>query len=159
MNTQNINTPAKINWIKAIYAGIAGTILFDIVGWILTGQWWDIPGLLGAKLGVGLTGGLAAHYGNGVAIAIIYSAMAPSLFGPKWFRALSFVTAQTVMGVWLFMLPLLGAGIAGWDMGKLVPLITLARHFAFAVPLILLIPLATELKSALPLRVVQTKAA
>lgn len=85
--------------------------------------------------------------------------MAPSLFGPKWFRALSFVTVQTVMGVWLFMLPLLGAGIAGWDMGKFVPLITLARHFAFAVPLIVLIPLATEVKSTLPLRVFESKAA
>lgn len=129
----------KINWLNSIYAGIAGTLLFDIVGFLITGQWWDIPGLLGAKLGVGLTGGLAAHYGNGVAIAIIYAALAPSLFGPKWFRALSFITAQTVMGVWLFMLPLLGAGIAGLDMNPWMPVITLARHFSYAVPLIFLI--------------------
>ncbi len=138
----------KINWINAIYAGLAGTVFFDITGFALTGNWWDIPNLLGAKLGVGLIGGLAAHYGNGVAIAIIYSALAPSLFGPKWFRALSFVTVQTVMGVWLFMLPLLGAGIAGLDMGKLVPLITLARHFAYAIPLIVLISVSIPCPNA-----------
>lgn len=144
----------KINWTKSILAGLAGTLLFDIVGFILTGQWWDIPGLLGSKLGVGLAGGLLAHYGNGVAIAIIYAAMAPSLFGPKWFRALSFITVQTIMGVWFFMLPLLGAGIAGWDMGKLVPLITLARHFAFAVPLIFLISTELCVNETKPLKTV-----
>lgn len=158
-DTHNVEAPAKINWIRAIYAGLAGTVLFDIAGFALTGQWWDIPGLLGSKLGVGLAGGLAAHYGNGVTIAIIYSAMAPSLFGPKWFRALSFVTAQTVMGVWLFMLPLLGAGIAGWDMGKLMPLITLARHFAYAIPLIVLIPVVIPRKIAEPLEVGEAETA
>ncbi len=146
----------KINWTNAIIAGIAGTLLFDIAGFALTGNWWDIPGLLGAKLGIGLLGGLFAHYGNGIAIAIIYAGLAPSLFGPKWVRALSFITAQTIMGVWLFMLPLLGAGIAGLDMNKLMPLITLARHFAFAAPLIFLIPIALQDQT---LRALDTKAA
>ena len=129
----------KLNWNKAIAAGILGTLLFDIAGFALTGNWWDIPALLGGKLGTGLTGGVVAHYGNGVAISIIYGAMRPSLFGPNWFRALSFITAQTVIGVWLFMLPLLGAGVAGLNMGAAVPFITLARHFAYAVPLIFLL--------------------
>lgn len=133
----------KINWTKAIIAGVIGTLLFDILGLFLTGQWWDIPGLLGAKLEVGLAGGVVAHYGNGVAMAIIYSALAPSLFGPVWFRALSFMTVQTVMGVWLFMLPLLGAGIAGVKMDAMMPFITLARHFVFAIPLIVLITVHT----------------
>ncbi|MDE0767721.1 MAG: hypothetical protein OSB19_04960 [Opitutaceae bacterium] len=147
----------KINWFNSIYAGIAGTLLFDIVGFGITGQWWDIPGLLGVKLGLGLTGGLAAHYGNGVAIAIIYAALAPSLFGPSWFRALSFITVQTVMGVWLFMLPLLGAGIAGFDMNPWMPLITLTRHFAYAIPLILLISVSISPKETKPLRVLESQ--
>lgn len=147
----------KINWFNSIYAGIAGTLLFDIVGFGITGQWWDIPGLLGVKLGLGLTGGLAAHYGNGVAIAIIYAALAPSLFGPSWFRALSFITFQTVMGVWLFMLPLLGAGIAGFDMNPWMPLITLTRHFAYAIPLILLISVSISPKETKPLRVLESQ--
>ena len=87
----------------------------------------------------GIIGGLVAHYGNGIAIAIIYAALAPSLFGPAWVRALSFITVQTVLGVWLFMLPLLGAGIAGIDLNKLLPVITLVRHFAYAIPFIFLI--------------------
>jgi hypothetical protein len=129
----------KINWIKAITAGLAGTVLFDLMGLLLTGTWWDIPGLLGAKLGVGLAGGVAAHYGNGAALAIIYAAMRPSLFGPDWFRAVSFITVQTVMGVWLFMLPLLGAGVAGLNLGIAIPFITLARHYAFVVPFLVLL--------------------
>ena len=128
----------KINWINSIFAGLIGTVLFDLSGWALTSQLWDIPALLGEKLGLGMAGGLLAHYGNGIAIAIIYAGLAPSLFGPRWFRALSFVTAQTVLGVWLFMLPLLGAGVAGVNLNPLLPVITLLRHFAFAIPLIFL---------------------
>lgn len=150
MNTNiiPITTVPKINWGKAITAGVIGTILFDIIGFVLTGKWWDIPSLLGSKLELGLLGGLAAHYGNGVAIAIIYAAMAPSLFGPNWVRALSFITVQTILGVWLFMLPLLGAGIAGLNLNGLMPVITLARHFAYAVPLIFLLPVVTEYAKA-----------
>ena len=40
-----------INWKYAIIAGILGTILFDLAGLLLTGNWWDIPGLLGEKTG------------------------------------------------------------------------------------------------------------
>ena len=40
----------KINLQKAAIAGIAGTVLFDLVGFALTGKFWDIPALLGAKL-------------------------------------------------------------------------------------------------------------
>ena len=37
-----------INWKNAITAGIIGTLLFDIVGLLITGKWWDIAGILGA---------------------------------------------------------------------------------------------------------------
>ncbi|MBC2604779.1 hypothetical protein [Pelagicoccus albus] len=125
----------KINWINSIIAGILGTILFDLSGFFMTGTWWDIPGLIGQKLGFGLLGGLPVHYGNGIALAVIYAALRPSLFGPEWFRAFAYTTAQTVLIVWFFMLPLLGAGIAGWDLNKALPIITLVRHYAYMVPL------------------------
>jgi len=32
----------KINWTKAVLAGIAGTILFDIFGLISGSGWWDM---------------------------------------------------------------------------------------------------------------------
>jgi hypothetical protein len=128
-----------INWKRAILAGFLGTILFDLVGLLITGNWWDIPAILGAKTGLGLAYGVLGHYGNGILLAILFAGIAPSLWGPKWIRPLIFVAAETVALVWLFMLPLLGAGIAGSDMSPMMPVITLLRHFAYAVPLIFLI--------------------
>lgn len=128
-----------INWKKAILAGIIGTILFDIQGLFITGTWWDIPEILGAKTGLGLAYGVIGHYSNGILLAILFAGIAPSLWGPKWLRAITFVVGETIALVWLFMLPLLGAGVAGIDMDPMMPLITLIRHLAYAIPLILLI--------------------
>jgi hypothetical protein len=128
-----------INWKNAIMAGFLGTVLFDIAGLMLTGNWWDIPGLLGAKTGLGLAYGVFGHYSNGILLAILFAGIAPSLWGPKWFRPIIFVTAETVALVWLFMLPLLGAGVAGLDMSPMMPVITLLRHLVYALPLIILI--------------------
>lgn len=128
-----------INWKNAILAGIIGTILFDLVGLLLTGTWWDIPGILGAKTGLGLAYGVIGHYSNGMFIAILFAGIAPSLWGPKWFRTILFVTAEMVALVWLFMLPLLGAGVAGLDASPMMPLITFLRHLAYAIPLFFLI--------------------
>ena len=61
-----------INWKNAIIAGILGTILFDIVGLLLTGKWWDIPGLLGMKTGLGLAYGVVGHYSNGILLSILF---------------------------------------------------------------------------------------
>ena len=128
-----------INWKNAIIAGIIGTILFDLSGFVLTGNWWDIPGILGAKTGLGLSYGVVGHYSNGVLLAILFAGLEPSLLGPKWFRPILFVLAEMVALVWLFMLPLLGAGVAGIDMSPMMPVITIIRHLAFAIPLIYLV--------------------
>lgn len=128
-----------INWKKAILAGIIGTILFDIQGLLITGTWWDIPEILGAKTGLGLAYGVIGHYSNGILLAILFAGIAPSLWGPKWLRAITFVVGETIALVWLFMMPLLGAGIAGIDMDPMMPVITLIRHLAYAIPLIFLI--------------------
>ena len=128
-----------INWKKTILAGILGTILFDIVGLIFTGTWWDIPGILGTKTGLGLAYGVIGHYSNGILLAILFAGIAPSLWGPKWLRAITFVIGETIALVWLFMLPLLGAGVAGIEINPLMPVITIVRHLAYAIPLILLI--------------------
>jgi len=128
-----------INWKTVILAGIIGTILFDIAGLLITGNWWDIPEILGAKTGLGLAYGVAGHYSNGILLAILFAGIAPSLWGPKWFRPILFVVAETIALVWLFMLPLLGAGLAGLDMSQMMPVITLIRHLAYALPLMVLI--------------------
>lgn len=129
----------SLNWKKAIIAGIIGTVLFDLFGLVATGEWWDIPKLLGSKTGLGLAYGVVGHYGNGILLAILYSALAPHLWGPMWIRPFIFVTAETVALVWLFMLPLLGAGVAGIKMGVMTPVATLLRHIVFAIPFIFII--------------------
>ena len=138
----------KINWYKAIGAGVAGTLLFDISGFFFTGNWWDIPALLGEKLGVGLLGGVLGHYTNGAVIAILYAALRPSLFGPNWFRGVSFITVQTAMNVWLLLFPLLGMGIAGLEVGIAPAVISLLRHYAFILPAILIFRETTETEVA-----------
>ncbi|WP_340073647.1 hypothetical protein [Leptobacterium sp. I13] len=128
-----------INWKNAIIAGIIGTILFDLFGLVANGTWWDIPALLGDKTGLGLSYGVVSHYGNGILLAILYNAVAPSLWGPAWLRPFIFITAQTIVLVWLFMFPLLGAGVAGSNVGPEMAIGSLVRHLIFAVPFIFII--------------------
>jgi hypothetical protein len=129
----------KINWKNAIIAGIAGTILFDLFGLIMTGQWWDIPALLGEKTELGFAYGVFAHYGNGIMLAVLYAGIAPSLWGPNWLRPFIFATAQTIVLVWLFMFPLLGAGVAGSKMGAMTAIGSLMRHLVYAIPFVFII--------------------
>jgi len=130
-----------IDWKRAVFAGIAATVVFDLIGLLLTGR-WGVPMLLGAKLGIGLAGGAVAHYTNGALLAVIYAGIAPSLWGPDWARALTYITVQTVFGVWLFMNPLLDMGIAGLKTGPMAPVVSLVRHWAFGLTLAFLYPVA-----------------
>lgn len=134
----------QINWTKTILAGVLGTLAFDIVGFLFTGQWWDIAGIIGEKTGLGFLFGVAGHYSNGILLAILYAGIAPSLWGPAWVRAITFTTAETIALVWFFMFPLLDAGIAGLNLGSLLPVVSMVRHWAYAVPLIILIPVVNE---------------
>lgn len=54
------------------------------------------------------------------------------------------MTAQTVFGVWLFMLPLRGMGPARLDVSAMVPVVTLASHWAYGLVLAWLYPLPSE---------------
>ena len=124
----------SINWKNAILAGMAGTLLFDIFGLVMTGKWWDIPELLGDKTGLGFAYGVVAHYGNGVLLAVLYAGIANSLWGPQWLRPFLYISAQTVALVWLFMFPLLGAGVGGVNMDPMTPIGSLLRHLVYATP-------------------------
>lgn len=128
-----------INWKNAVLAGFAGTVLFDLFGLVMTGQWWDIPGILGEKTGLGIAYGVLGHYGNGVLLAILYSSLAPSLFGPAWLRPFLFITVQTIVLVWLFMFPLLGAGVGGINLGGMMPVISMLRHWVFVIPFVFIL--------------------
>jgi len=128
-----------INWTKAILAGIAGTILFDLFGLVTGSGWWDIPAILGEHTGLGLAYGVFVHFSNGILLAVLYAGIAPSLWGPNWVRPFIFMTAETIALVWFFMFPLLGAGIAGLNMGVDMAIGSMVRHWLFAIPLILIV--------------------
>ncbi len=89
--------------------------------------------MLGAKLGVGLAGGVVAHYSNGVILAIIFAGVGPSLWGPNWLRGLTYMFIQQIFGIWLFLNPILGMGIMGLTAGPMTPVISLAKHLAFGL--------------------------
>ena len=128
-----------INWKNAIMAGLLGTILFDLFGWVMGMGWWDIPSLLGDKTGLGLAYGVFGHFSNGVLLAILYLAISPSLWGPHWIRPFIFITAQTVALVWFFMFPLVGAGVAGLNVGPEMAIGSLVRHWVYVIPYIFII--------------------
>jgi hypothetical protein len=136
---EKIMKAQTIDWKKAIIAGIAGTILFDLMGLVAMGQWWDIPALLGEKTGLGLAYGVFGHFSNGILLAILYAGIASSLFGPLWFRPFIFITAQTIALVWFFMFPLVGAGVAGLNVGPEMAIGSMVRHWVYVVPFIFLI--------------------
>lgn len=138
----------KVNWPKAILAGIIGTLLFDITGFLFTGTWWDIPRVLSDAINIPLPVAVFMHYGNGVALAAIYAAMAPSLLGPGWLRALFFTTLETLMLVWFLLFPLLGLGIAGLEGGVIFPVLSMVRHWLYAIPLAYFFPVSCEEESA-----------
>ncbi len=132
---------------RILLAGVVGTLLFDVFGLMASAMmgnptWWDIPALLAGKLGLPLFFGVLAHYLNGIVLAVIYAAVAPFLWGSKWARAFTYITAETVLGVWLFMAPLLGMGIAGVNgpMGAMFAIVSLVRHWVYAIALAVFIP-------------------
>ncbi len=120
--------------LRAVAAGIVGTIAFDLFGLVL-GQGWDLPGLLGERIGGGLFVGALAHYANGILLAVIFAGLAPLFVGALWLRAVQFITIQTIFGVWLFMMPVMGMGALGLNMGIMAPVMALVRHWLYAVVL------------------------
>lgn len=131
-----------IKWKRAVVAGLLSTVVFDLIGLLMTGR-WSTPVMLGAKLGVGLPGGVVAHYANGVILAIIYAGVGPSLWGPNWVRGLTYMFVQQVLGVWLFLNPLQGIGIAGLKAGAMTPVYSLIKHFGYGLALSWLYPVSS----------------
>lgn len=131
-----------IRWTRAAVAGLLGTVVFDLVGLVLTGT-WSTPMMLGAKLEIGLAGGVVAHYVNGILLAIIFAGVGPSLWGPNWLRGLTYMLIQQIFGVWLFLNPILGSGIMGLKAGPMAPVLSLVRHLAFGLVIAWVYPVAT----------------
>ncbi|MCA1803589.1 MAG: hypothetical protein LC662_14160 [Rhodothermaceae bacterium] len=129
----------SLNWKNAIFAGIIGTIFFDLFSLISPRDMWDIPEILGEWSGLGFVFGVLWHYCNGVLFAIVYSLLVPFLWGPHWFRAISYTTVITILFFWLLFLPLMGYGIAGQNESDSLAVISLLRHWVYGLALILVI--------------------
>jgi len=78
---------------------------------------------------------MLGYYSNGILLAVLYAGITPSLWGPKWLRAQTFVIAETIALVWFFMFPLLGAGVVGLEAGAILTILSLVRHMAYGLPL------------------------
>lgn len=136
-----------IRWVRAVVAGVLGTVVFDLIGIALNGK-WTTPAMLAAKLELPFMGGVAAHYGNGIILAIIFAGVGPSLWGPSWVRGLTFLFLEEVFGVWLFLQPLLGVGIAGLKSGPMTPVISLVKHLVFGLVIAWVYPVARRASGA-----------
>lgn len=131
------------SWKRAIIAGILATIGFDVVMYIdiaINPNNPDIPAMLGTKLigeeNGGIIFGHIGHFINGILLAIIFAALNPYIPGKNAVvKALLFSTVETIFGVWMLVLPLLGAGFAGMLAPGALWLVTLIRHIGYGAVL------------------------
>ncbi len=130
---------------RLIFAGIIGTIAFNGVMYAdiaITGIPLDIVATMGG-LAVGEseyteTVGHVIHFANGIGISLLFGYVALPISRkiiklPVIVYAIVFVIVELVIAVWFVMLPLLGAGIAGINIGPEVAVMTLARHVVFGI--------------------------
>ncbi len=130
---------------RLIFAGIIGTIAFNGVMYAdiaITGISLDIVATMGG-LAVGEseyteTVGHVIHFANGIGISLLFGYVALPISRkiiklPVIVYAIVFVIVELVIAVWFVMLPMLGAGIAGINIGPEVAVMTLARHVVFGI--------------------------
>jgi len=130
---------------RLIFAGILGTIAFNGAMYAdiaITGIPLDIPATMGG-LAVGEseyaeTVGHVIHFANGIGISLLFGYVALPISRkiiklPVIVYAIVFVIVETVIAVWFVLLPMLGAGIAGINIGPEVAVMTLARHVVFGI--------------------------
>ncbi len=130
---------------RLIFAGILGTIAFNGAMYAdiaITGIPLDIPATMGS-LAVGEseyteTVGHVIHFANGSGLSLLFGYVALPISKkiiklPVIVYAIVFAIVETVIAVWFVMLPMLGAGIAGINIGPEVAVMTLARHVVFGI--------------------------
>ena len=130
---------------RLIFAGILATIAFNGVMYAdiaITGIPLDIVATMG-NLAVGESEyaeviGHVIHFANGIGISLLFGYVALPISRkiiklPVIVYAIVFVIVETVIAVWFVLLPMLGAGIAGINIGPEVAVMTLARHVVFGI--------------------------
>jgi len=132
---------------RLIFAGIIATIAFNGAMYAdiaITGIPLDIPATMGS-LAVGEseyteTVGHVIHFANGIGLSLLFGYVALPISKkiiklPVIVYAIVFAIVETVIAVWLVLLPMLGAGIAGINIGPEVAVMTFARHVVFGAVL------------------------
>jgi len=130
---------------RIVLAGIIATIAFNGVMYVdiaITGIPLDIVATMGS-LTVGEseyteTVGHVIHFANGIGLSLLFGYVALPISRkiiklPVIVYAIVFVIVELVIAVWFMMLPMLGAGIAGINIGPEVAVMTLARHVVFGI--------------------------
>ena len=135
--------PSIGKFLGLVIIGLVGTIAFDMVMYVdsaITGLPLEIPSVLGSLV-VGDSEfaepvGRVIHYGNGIGLALVFGFVAlpisRKIIGlPTIVYGIIFGILELVVAVWFGMLPALGAGIAGTNVGPEVAIVTFLRHIAF----------------------------
>ena len=130
-------------FVRFVIAGVLATIAFNGAMYLdiaITGVPLDIAALMG-ELTVGEseyteTVGHVIHFANGIGLSLLFGYVALPISKkiiklPVIVYAIVFAIIETVIAVWLIMLPMLGAGIAGINIAPEVAGMTFARHVVF----------------------------
>lgn len=117
----------KINWGKAILAGLIGTAVMTLVG-VWVAPMMGIPPMnpaemLAMPMGGSVVLGWMGHFMIGSVLAIIYALIAPRLRGPSWARGALYGVAPWLMAQ-LIVIPMMGmpvfSGSVAMAMGSLI---------------------------------------
>lgn len=109
----------RINYTRAIIAGAVATVVMTAVG-VFGAPMMGMPKMnpaemLAAKMGGNLLFGWMGHFMVGVALAVIYAAVAPRLAGPAWLRGALFGLAPWLLQQFAVM-PMMGMGLFSGSM-------------------------------------------
>jgi hypothetical protein len=128
---------------RLVIAGFVGTLAFYIAAFVdmaITGVSLDISIVLGQIVAGEHESaqiiGHVFHIANGIGLTLFFGYVFLPLStkimkGRLWIHGILFGIIVTVTTVWLGLLPALGAGIAGLNIGPEIPAMTIFRHIIF----------------------------
>lgn len=130
---------------RLVIAGILGTLAFNGVMYAdiaLTEIPLDIAMTMGS-ITVGESKyteiiGHVIHFVNGIGLSLLFGYVGLPVLKrikklPIMVYAITFTLVELVIAVWFVMLPMLGVGIAGLNIGPEVAVMTFVRHLAFGI--------------------------
>ncbi len=140
------NFPISIGKLEGlILIGLLGVGAFDLAMYAdiaITGIPLDIPSVLGKQvLGehqyANFVGHLI-HIGNGIGLSLLFGYVVLPISRkivklPTVIYGIAFAALETVVAVWLVLLPALGAGIAGINIAPEVAVMTMTRHIVLGL--------------------------